>query len=97
MNAKRNRETLRKMPDGVPKADHGFMKAVLYNDESSSDTELQEHFVSEGILPEHAAQYIKHRTRYLNEFSVNDDGTPRWPLKSEEDIRKVMKLRERYY
>ncbi len=68
-------------PIRVPIVDHEFMKAILCNDEASSDEELQAHFVSQGVLPEHAALYIKQRTHYLNEFFLEDAGTPRFPLK----------------
>jgi len=97
MNDKNINGAVEKMANGVPKADHDFMKASLCNDEFSTDEELQEHFVSQGVQPEHAAQYIKHRTRYLNEFFVKDDGTLRWPLKTEKDAEDIMKLGERNY
>ena len=77
---KNKKEAFEKRPNGVPKADHDFMKAILCNDEASTDAELQEHFVSQGVLPNHAAEYIKNRTHYLNEFFLNDDGTLRYPL-----------------
>ena len=85
------------MPSGVPKAHHDFMKDVLCNDDVSTDAEIQEFLVSEGVAPEHAAQYVKNRTRYRLELGFKDDGTPRFPLKSEADREELLKLKDRYY
>jgi hypothetical protein len=92
-----NSQSTKKMPNGVPRAHHDFMKDVLCNDDVSTDAEILEFLVSEGVKPEHAAQYVKNRTRYRLELGFKDDGTPRFPLKSEADREELLKLQDRYY
>jgi hypothetical protein len=42
-----------------------FIKQVLANDEASSDQELLEHFVSQGVQPAIAKSWIAKRDQYL--------------------------------
>lgn len=55
--------------DGFPalsKKDLGFMESSLANDEDSSDDELVEHFVSQGIPEDVAKKAIKYRDKFMN-------------------------------
>jgi hypothetical protein len=49
MNAENKNEAVGQMPNGVPEADHDFMKVILCNPDASSDVELEEHFMSQGF------------------------------------------------
>jgi hypothetical protein len=97
MNNDSNYKSMEKMPNGVPRFHHNFMKDNFWNDDDSTDAEMLEFFVAEGVAPEHAAQYVKNRKRYQMEFGFKDDGTPRFPLKTEADREEVFKLQDRYY
>ncbi len=51
-----------------------WVKAVLSNDEVSSDEELVDHFVQEGgLIKEEAEGWVAKRSFYLNNL-VRDDG-----------------------
>ncbi|HEY3861051.1 MAG TPA: hypothetical protein VGO59_04115 [Verrucomicrobiae bacterium] len=92
MKISNKNELTKKMPNGVLKAHHDFMKDVLCNDDASTDAEIQEFLVSEGVEPGHAAQYIRNRTRYRLEFGFKDDGTPRFPAQERSRQRRIVAI-----
>jgi hypothetical protein len=97
MNNDSQKKSMKKMPNGVPRFHHDLMKDNFWNDDDSTDAERLEFFISEGVKPEHAAQYVKNSRRYRMEFGFKDDGTPRFPLKSDADREELLKLQDRYY
>jgi len=53
-----------------------FIADQLSNAENSSDQELRDHFVSEGIDPETADLAIKDRSFWANNIVLSDEWSP---------------------
>lgn len=59
----------------LPRPLLAFIEGQLSNDETSTDAELQEHFIANGLTEEQAQQALTYRAQYLSNIYL-DGFTP---------------------
>lgn len=76
----------------LPRPLLAFVEGQLSNDETSTDEELQEHFIANGLTEEQARNALTYRTQYLSNIYL--DGFT--PITAADDVLRFNPLSRQF-